>query len=63
MFFMGLLRISKVYYHLGAMEEAVQFALKAGNLFDISSHSEFVDTIIGTDARVLDDLRGSRQMY
>ncbi|RVD86138.1 uncharacterized protein DFL_004429 [Arthrobotrys flagrans] len=37
---------SKVYYHLGAFEDSMMYALGAGNLFDISGKSEFIDTII-----------------
>ena len=38
---------SKVYYHLGELQESLQFALGAGDLFDMSKQSEYVDTIIG----------------
>ncbi|GAB5594033.1 proteasome regulatory particle base subunit [Umbelopsis nana] len=37
---------SKVYYHLGELDDALTFALGAGNLFDVSQKSEYVDTII-----------------
>ncbi|PIK59554.1 26S proteasome non-ATPase regulatory subunit 1 [Apostichopus japonicus] len=37
---------SKVYYHLGAFEESVAYALGAGSLFDVNSKSEYVSTII-----------------
>jgi len=37
---------SKVYYHLGAFEESVTYALGAGNLFNVNDTSEFVETII-----------------
>ncbi|KAH9523483.1 26S proteasome non-ATPase regulatory subunit 1 [Bulinus truncatus] len=37
---------SKVYYHLGAYEESVNFALGAGSLFNVNDTSEFVETII-----------------
>ncbi|KAK6347340.1 proteasome regulatory particle base subunit [Orbilia brochopaga] len=37
---------SKVYYHLGAFDDSMMYALGAGNLFDISGKSEFIDTII-----------------
>lgn len=37
---------SKVYYHLGAYEESVTFALGAGNLFNVNSSSEYVETIV-----------------
>ncbi|RUP51626.1 hypothetical protein BC936DRAFT_146875 [Jimgerdemannia flammicorona] len=37
---------SKVYYHLGAFDESLTFALGAGQLFDASAKSEYVETII-----------------
>lgn len=41
---------SKVYYHLGAYEEALNFALGAGDLLDLSGASErgseYIDTIV-----------------
>ncbi|KAF8985369.1 proteasome regulatory particle base subunit [Entomortierella lignicola] len=37
---------SKVYYHLGEFDDSLNFALGAGNLFDLSLKSEFVDTIV-----------------
>lgn len=37
---------SKVYYHLGAFEESLTFALGAGPLFNVNDTSEFVETII-----------------
>lgn len=37
----------KVYYHLGAFEESVTYALGAGSLFDVISTSEYVETIVG----------------
>ncbi|CAL1544748.1 unnamed protein product [Lymnaea stagnalis] len=37
---------SKVYYHLGAYEESLTFALGAGPLFNVNDTSEFVETII-----------------
>lgn len=45
---------SKVYYHLGAFEDSMMYALGAGNLFDISGKSEFIDTIICMDIYLLD---------
>jgi 26S proteasome regulatory subunit N2 len=38
---------SKVYYHLGSFEDSLNFALGAGELFDVMSRSEYVDTTIG----------------
>lgn len=37
---------SKVYYHLGAFEDSLTYALGAGNLFDVNARSEYIDTII-----------------
>ncbi|KAK7090850.1 26S proteasome non-ATPase regulatory subunit 1-like [Littorina saxatilis] len=37
---------SKVYYHLGAYEESLTYALGAGDLFNVNDNSEFVQTII-----------------
>lgn len=37
---------SKVYFHLGEYEQSTTYALGAGDLFDISSKDEFVETII-----------------
>ncbi|XP_026468281.1 26S proteasome non-ATPase regulatory subunit 1 [Ctenocephalides felis] len=37
---------SKVYYHLGAFEDSLTYALGAGNLFDVNSRNEYVDTTI-----------------
>ncbi|RPA80049.1 26S proteasome regulatory complex, non-ATPase subcomplex, Rpn2/Psmd1 subunit [Ascobolus immersus RN42] len=37
---------SKVFYHLGDFDESMVFALGAGNLFDISANSEYVQTIV-----------------
>ncbi|UYV60263.1 PSMD1 [Cordylochernes scorpioides] len=38
---------SKVYYHLGSFEDSLTYALGAGELFNVSQSSEYVDTIIG----------------
>ncbi|XP_047130799.1 26S proteasome non-ATPase regulatory subunit 1 isoform X1 [Hydra vulgaris] len=37
---------SKVYYHLGSFEDSVMYALGAENLFNVNSHSEYVETTI-----------------
>lgn len=37
---------SKVYYHLGAFDESLTYALGAGNLFNVNDTSEYVETII-----------------
>lgn len=38
---------SKVYYHLGELNDALTYALGAGELFEVSASSEFVDTLLG----------------
>ncbi|KAJ1514499.1 proteasome regulatory particle base subunit [Coelomomyces lativittatus] len=42
---------AKTYFHLGALSESTIFALGAGDLLDLNTKSEFVDTII---ARCID---------
>lgn len=37
---------SKVYYHLGAFEDSLTYALGAGSLFEVNDTSEYVETII-----------------
>lgn len=37
---------SKVYYHLGSFEDSLTYALGAGELFDVNSHNEYVETTI-----------------
>ena len=37
----------QVYYHLGAFEESVTYALGAGSLFNVNAASEYVETIVG----------------
>jgi len=37
---------SKVYYHLGEYDDSLNFALGAGNRFDVSSRTEYVETIL-----------------
>jgi len=37
---------SKVYYHLGAFDESVMYALGAGELFNVNGHTEYIETII-----------------
>ncbi|KJE92162.1 proteasome 26S subunit [Capsaspora owczarzaki ATCC 30864] len=37
---------SKVYYHLGSFGDALEFALGAGELFNVNENSEFVHTIV-----------------
>lgn len=37
---------SKVYYHLGSFDNALQFALGAGKFFSVDESTEYVETII-----------------
>lgn len=37
---------SKVYYHLGSFDNALQYALGAGKLFNVDESTEYVETII-----------------
>eukprot|EP01113_Clastostelium_recurvatum_P036086 TRINITY_DN509_c0_g1_i1.p1 TRINITY_DN509_c0_g1~~TRINITY_DN509_c0_g1_i1.p1 ORF type:complete len:961 (+),score=274.09 TRINITY_DN509_c0_g1_i1:139-3021(+) len=37
---------SKVYYHLGEFNDAMNFALGAGSLFDVSAKSQYVETLV-----------------
>ena len=41
-----------MYYHLGEFDESLTFALGAGHLFDASSKSEYVETIICTFQKI-----------
>ncbi len=38
---------SKVYYHLGSFDNALQYALGAEKFFDVDETSEYVETILG----------------
>ncbi|MEW5315325.1 MAG: hypothetical protein WDW38_006765 [Sanguina aurantia] len=42
---------SKVFYHLGELDEALNYALGAGSLFDVNDTSDYVQTLV---ARCLD---------
>ncbi|KAG2454480.1 hypothetical protein HYH02_001498 [Chlamydomonas schloesseri] len=42
---------SKVFYHLGELDDALNYALGAGSLFDVEEQSEYVTTLV---ARCLD---------
>lgn len=37
---------SKVYFHLGSYEDSLSYALGAGDLFDVTAKTEYVDTTI-----------------
>lgn len=41
------LLVSKVYFYIGELEEAVEFALKAGEAFERELPGEYRETIIG----------------
>jgi 26S proteasome regulatory subunit N2 len=38
---------SKVYYHLDQLDQSMFYALKAGDLFEVGKHSEYIDTLVG----------------
>jgi len=42
-----------VFYHLGELDDALTYALGAGALFDTSEQSEYVQTILCTDPRLV----------
>lgn len=44
---LAALVVSKLYYHLGALDESLAFALRAGTLFDLSQRNEYVNTVVG----------------
>ena len=50
---------SKVYYHLGSFEDSLNYALGAGQLFDVNSSSEYVTTII---AKCIDHYTKQRKL-
>jgi len=37
---------SKVFFHIGAFEQAMQYALQAGSLFDINDNSQYTRTLV-----------------
>lgn len=37
---------SKVHYFLDEMEESLEFALSAGDLFDVTQNSEYISTLV-----------------
>lgn len=45
---LAALVVSKVYYHLGAFDVSLTYALKAGPLFDLSQRNEYVETTLST---------------
>jgi len=39
--------VCQVYYHLGAFEDSVTYALGADKLFNVNASTEYVETIVG----------------
>jgi len=37
----------QVFYHLGELNDSLTYALGAGELFDVTDNSEFVQTLVG----------------
>jgi len=48
---------SKVFYHLEELDDALRYALGAGNLFDVNAKTEYVETLI---AKCIDDYIAQR---
>ncbi|KAI8318872.1 26S proteasome regulatory complex, non-ATPase subcomplex, Rpn2/Psmd1 subunit [Martensiomyces pterosporus] len=48
---------SKIYFHLGDFDDALAFALGAGDLFDLSDNSSYVQTVVN---HAIDKYIGSR---
>ncbi|QDZ20143.1 regulatory subunit of 26S proteasome [Chloropicon primus] len=44
---LAALLASKVFYHLGELQESLTYALCAGSLFDVTEQSDYVQTIVG----------------
>jgi len=38
---------SKIYYHLAVYDDALQFALLSGPLFDVAESSDYVGCVVG----------------
>lgn len=36
-----------MFYHLGELDDALNYALGAGTLFDVNEQSEYVQTLVG----------------
>lgn len=43
----------QVFYHLGELDDALNYALGAGSLFDVEEQSEYVTTLIGKRWKLL----------
>mmetsp|Transcript_20270 Transcript_20270/g.24217 ORF Transcript_20270/g.24217 Transcript_20270/m.24217 type:complete len:996 (-) Transcript_20270:325-3312(-) len=48
---------SKVFYHLGELDDSLQYALGAGDLFDVNETSEYVQTLL---AKAIDEYVSQR---
>ena len=42
-----LFLLDQVFYHLEELDDALKYALGAGDLFDVAQKNEYVDTLIG----------------
>ena len=42
---------AQVFYHLGELDDALNYALCAGSLFDVNETSDFVQTMLSTSPR------------
>ena len=49
---------SKVFYHLEELDDALKYALGAGELFDVSDKSEYVETLV---AKCIDEYIAQKQ--
>ena len=49
---------SKVFYHLEELDDALKYALGAGELFDVSAKNEYVETLV---AKCIDEYIAQRQ--
>ena len=41
----------QVFYHLGELNDALNYALCAGSMFDVTESNDFVKTLLGTRRR------------
>ena len=52
----------QVYYHLGAFEESLTYALGAGGLFNVNDTSEYVETTIGKSCDAMIFMSGLKHL-
>ena len=43
---------TQVFFNLGELDDALNYALHAGSLFDVSEKSEYVQTILGREGLI-----------